>query len=126
MINTVLKTNLVKIGQEGGGSTSIWIMSVNIPSFFNVTPQSCYVTQVGLVMLDQASNLGQICQVGLVKVLVWLHQLGYVNQVSYVRLVIQHSKERRQDKEKTREKIKNNNKEDNTNNNNNNNKLGLS
>ena len=30
MINTVSKINLSKIGWEGGGSTSIWIMSLNI------------------------------------------------------------------------------------------------
>ena len=30
MINTVSKINLSKIGGEGGGSTSIWIMSANI------------------------------------------------------------------------------------------------
>ena len=34
MINTVSKINLSKIGGEGGGSTSIWIMYVNILSFF--------------------------------------------------------------------------------------------
>ena len=30
MINTVSKINMSKIGWEGGVSTSIWIMSVNI------------------------------------------------------------------------------------------------
>ena len=30
MINTLSKINLSKIGWEGGGSTSIWIMSLNI------------------------------------------------------------------------------------------------
>ena len=34
MINTVSKINLSKIGWEGGGSTSIWIMSLNT-LFFN-------------------------------------------------------------------------------------------
>ena len=34
MINTLSKINLSKIGWEGGGSTSIWIMSVNILLFF--------------------------------------------------------------------------------------------
>ena len=34
MINTLSKINLSKIGWEGGGSTSIWIMSVNILFFF--------------------------------------------------------------------------------------------
>ena len=33
-INTVSKIHLSKIGWEGGGSTSIWIMSVNILFFF--------------------------------------------------------------------------------------------
>ena len=39
MINTVSKINLSKIGWEGGGSTSIWIMSVNILGFFDGTPK---------------------------------------------------------------------------------------
>ena len=30
MINTLSKINLLKIGGEGGGSTSFWIMSLNI------------------------------------------------------------------------------------------------
>ena len=34
MINTVSKINLSKIGWEGGGSTTIWIMSLNIYTFF--------------------------------------------------------------------------------------------
>ena len=36
MINTLSKINLSKLGLgwEGGGSTSIWIMSVNILGFF--------------------------------------------------------------------------------------------
>ena len=39
MINTMPKINLSKIGGEGGGSTSIWIMSVNILFvFFDGTP----------------------------------------------------------------------------------------
>ena len=39
MINTVSKIHLSKIGGEGGGSTSIWIMSVNILfCFFDGTP----------------------------------------------------------------------------------------
>ena len=39
MINTVSKINLSKIGGEGGGSTLIWIMSVNILFvFFDGTP----------------------------------------------------------------------------------------
>ena len=40
-INTVSKINLSKIGWEGGGSTSIWIMSVNIlGGFFDGTPNT--------------------------------------------------------------------------------------
>ena len=40
MINTLSKINLSKIGWEGGGSTSIWIMSLNILLFFfDVTPK---------------------------------------------------------------------------------------
>ena len=34
MINTVSKINLSKIGYEGGGLTSIWIMSLDILCFF--------------------------------------------------------------------------------------------
>ena len=34
MINTLSKINLSKIGWEGGWSTSIWIMSLNILSLF--------------------------------------------------------------------------------------------
>ena len=33
MINTVSKINLSKIGGKGGGSTSIWIMYLNIRFF---------------------------------------------------------------------------------------------
>ena len=40
MINTLSKINLSKIGWEGGGSTSIWIMSLNILLvFLDVTPK---------------------------------------------------------------------------------------
>ena len=38
MINTVSKINLSKIGWEGAGSTSIWIMSLNILVFFGDYP----------------------------------------------------------------------------------------
>ena len=42
MINSVSKIHLSRIGWEGGGSTSIWIMSLNILGFFlDVTP---YIT----------------------------------------------------------------------------------
>ena len=34
MINTLSKINLSKIGWEGGGSTSIWVMSLNILLLF--------------------------------------------------------------------------------------------
>ena len=34
MINTLSKINLSKIGWEGGRSTLIWIMSLNILLFF--------------------------------------------------------------------------------------------
>ena len=34
MINTVSKIHLSKLRWEGGGSTSIWIMSSNILGFF--------------------------------------------------------------------------------------------
>ena len=36
MINTLSKINLSKIGWEGGRSTSIWIMPLNILFFFRV------------------------------------------------------------------------------------------
>ena len=36
MVNTVSKMNLSKIGWEGGGSTSILIMSLNILGGFRV------------------------------------------------------------------------------------------
>ena len=40
MINTLSKINLSKIGWEGGGSTSIWIMSLDILFvFFDGTPK---------------------------------------------------------------------------------------
>ena len=38
MINTVSKINLSEIGYEGGGSTSIWIKSLNILFFFLTLP----------------------------------------------------------------------------------------
>jgi len=47
MSNTLSKINLSKIGWEGGWSTSIWIMSLNIlVSFLDITPKSekCLVT----------------------------------------------------------------------------------
>ena len=44
MINTMSKINLSKIGREGGGSTSIWIMSVNIlGGFLDGTPYTILV-----------------------------------------------------------------------------------
>ena len=39
MINTLSKINLSKIGWEEGGSTTIWIMSLNI-LFFYGTPKT--------------------------------------------------------------------------------------
>ena len=40
-MNILSKNNLSKIEWEGGGSTSIWIMSVNILFvFFDVTPKN--------------------------------------------------------------------------------------
>ena len=40
IINTLSKNNLSKLGEEGGGSTSIWTMSTNILFFFiDVTPK---------------------------------------------------------------------------------------
>ena len=56
MINTLSKTNLSKIGWEGGRSTSIWIMSLNILFFFfestpyirSILEQSCTVWNSGL------------------------------------------------------------------------------
>ena len=37
MINTLSKIDLSKIGWEGWGSISIWIMSVNVMFFLEVT-----------------------------------------------------------------------------------------
>ena len=46
MINSLSKINLSKIGWEGGGSTSIWIMSLNILFvFFDGTPNNLFKTQ---------------------------------------------------------------------------------
>ena len=43
MINTVSKINVSKIGGKGG-STSIWIMSLNILLlFFDATPKVYYI-----------------------------------------------------------------------------------
>ena len=39
MINTVSNINLSKIGGEEGGSTSIWIMSVNMLFFLESAPK---------------------------------------------------------------------------------------
>ena len=41
MINTLSKMNLSKIVWEGGGSTTIWIMSLNILGFFRVPLREC-------------------------------------------------------------------------------------
>ena len=48
MINTLSKINLSKIGWEGGRSTSIWIMFLNILfGFFESTPKvSRYIPSV--------------------------------------------------------------------------------
>ena len=53
MINTVSKINLSEIGWEGGGSTSIWIMSLNIQPFLFMNPSS-----LNLFFVD----FSQICQ----------------------------------------------------------------
>ena len=39
MINTLSEINLSKIEWEGGWSTSIWIMSLNILFFLEITPK---------------------------------------------------------------------------------------
>ena len=55
MINTLSKINLSKIGGDGGGTTSIWIMSVNIlGGFFDGTPKKPQ-QQHGLKSLDYGS-----------------------------------------------------------------------
>ena len=47
MINTLSKINLSKIGWEGGGSTSIWIMFVNILLlFFDGTPKLKHIKNI--------------------------------------------------------------------------------
>ena len=48
MINTVLRINLSKIGWEGGGSTSIWIMSLSILGFFGRYPLPFHNFMVGI------------------------------------------------------------------------------
>ena len=50
MINSLSKINLSKIGWEGGGSTSIWIMSLNI-LFFVFFDGNPYLNQFGLLIL---------------------------------------------------------------------------
>ena len=42
MINTVSKINLSKIGGKGGGSTSIWMMTLNILDFFTAPLSNTY------------------------------------------------------------------------------------
>ena len=52
MINTVSKINLSKIGWEGGDSTSIWIMSLNILLFFLTPP----LTHFFMIKLRKLNN----------------------------------------------------------------------
>ena len=56
MINTLSKINLSKIGWAGGGSTSIWIMSLNITVFlFEITPNhSVIILLEGLLRCETA------------------------------------------------------------------------
>ena len=51
MINNVSKINLSKIGWEGVGSTSIWIMSLNILVFFWTLPLSYLEMRLSLPKL---------------------------------------------------------------------------
>ena len=55
MINTLSKINLSKIGWEGGRSTSIWIMSLNILVFFGDYPLQLFsfhqVTLINLLLI---------------------------------------------------------------------------
>ena len=64
MINTLSKINLSKIVWEGGGSTSIWIMSLNILFvFFDGTPKknSLSLVKLALLMCGIARILQKIC-----------------------------------------------------------------
>ena len=70
MINTLSKINLSKIGWQGGRSTSIWIMTLNILLlFFESTPQ-CINTSLSapaVLTYRQNSRLGMsITGIGLV------------------------------------------------------------
>ena len=57
MIKTLSKINLSKIGGEGGRSTSIWIMSLNILFFFlEITPY-CYKVKLYLKQFQNNSYL---------------------------------------------------------------------
>ena len=47
MVKSLSKINLSKIGQEGGGSLSIWTMSVNIQGFFWTSPLTFSVLGTG-------------------------------------------------------------------------------
>ena len=55
MINTLSKINLSKIGWEGGRSTSIWIMSLNILFFFlgstpKITKKRAYNQEINITI----------------------------------------------------------------------------
>ena len=52
MINTLSKINLSKIGLEGGRSTSIWIMSLNILFVFFRVPLMIGDLDVGKTAAD--------------------------------------------------------------------------
>ena len=59
MINTVSKINLSKIGWEGGRSTSIWIMSLNLLCFFlEITPQRKLTGVPKFLWLDPIIHFG--------------------------------------------------------------------
>ena len=58
MIYTLSKINLSKIGWEGGGSTSIWIMSLNILLlFFEITPYCIDIYQAFQQRISATFNL---------------------------------------------------------------------
>ena len=68
MINTLSKINLSKInlskiGWEGGRSTSIWIMSLNILGFFRVPLSGKHVTSLIIIVQKLGHFTNQILKI---------------------------------------------------------------
>ena len=75
MINTLSKIHLSKIGWEGGGSTSIWMMSANILCFFYDTPKVILAVVVKRKSLQASEPEHRHADIG------GLHQQMVVRQV---------------------------------------------